>query len=129
VATTNKIKLNLDTDQRAGDQVLQVRELSKAFGDKKLWKDIGFFVKRGERIGIIGPNGAGKTTIAGSAARPDESRPWRHQMGRESDDGLLRPEAGSIRPRQHGAGGSRRRSRGGHLKEVRDVLAMMLFPQ
>src|SRR3984957_8678136 len=57
------IRLSIDTDQRAGDQVLMVRDLSKSFGTKTLWQNIGFFVKRGERIGIIGPNGSGKTTM------------------------------------------------------------------
>jgi len=62
VTEDRKIRLSLQTDQRAGDQVLKVRELSKAYDSKVLWKDIGFRVE-GERIGIIGPNGSGKTTL------------------------------------------------------------------
>ena len=58
-----KINLSLDTDQRAGDQVLRVRELSKSFDDKRLWERRRLDVTRGERIGIIGPNGSGKTTL------------------------------------------------------------------
>ena len=63
VQAQRHIHLSLNTDQRAGDQVLGVRDLSKAYGPKQLWKSIKFDIKRAERIGIIGPNGSGKTTL------------------------------------------------------------------
>ena len=42
--------------------VLQVKNLSKKYGDKEVVKGISFDVKAGEVFGILGPNGAGKTT-------------------------------------------------------------------
>src|SRR5205814_3225192 len=63
VQNTRQMHVALSTDQRAGDRVLDVRELSKSYEPKKLWQDVTFQVLRGERIGIIGPNGAGKTTL------------------------------------------------------------------
>jgi ABC-2 type transport system ATP-binding protein len=42
--------------------VLQVRNLSKRFGDFTAVKDISFALKPGEILGLLGPNGAGKTT-------------------------------------------------------------------
>ncbi|MDB5294555.1 MAG: ATPase componens of transporter with duplicated ATPase domain [Phycisphaerales bacterium] len=57
------VSLKLSTEQRAGDQVLQIRELAKGYGGTTLWDVEKIDVKRGERIGIIGPNGSGKTTM------------------------------------------------------------------
>lgn len=63
VDARKKIRLAIGTDQRAGDQVLQVKELSKAYDGRVLWQDAAFALRRGDRVGIIGPNGSGKTTL------------------------------------------------------------------
>lgn len=42
--------------------ILEVKDLEKSYGGKKVVKGISFSVKRGEVFGILGPNGAGKTT-------------------------------------------------------------------
>jgi ABC-2 type transport system ATP-binding protein len=42
--------------------ILEVKKLSKTYGDKEVVKGISFEVKYGEVFGILGPNGAGKTT-------------------------------------------------------------------
>lgn len=43
--------------------VLQLRNVSKAFGGLKAVQEVSFDVANGEILGIIGPNGAGKTTL------------------------------------------------------------------
>src|SRR3954453_9720512 len=63
VDTQQKINLSLNNTLRAGDRVLQIRGLSKSFGEIKLWENIEVEIARGERIGIIGHNGSGKTTL------------------------------------------------------------------
>jgi energy-dependent translational throttle protein EttA len=61
--------------QRLGDRVIELRGVSKGYGDRLLMENVSFVVPAGAIVGIIGPNGAGKTTlfrmIAGLEA-PDE---------------------------------------------------------
>ena len=47
----------------SGREVLHVEGLSKAFGEKVLFDDLGFDLRRGEHVALIGSNGTGKTTI------------------------------------------------------------------
>lgn len=42
--------------------MIEVKNLSKSYGDKKAVKSISFNVEKGEILGLLGPNGAGKTT-------------------------------------------------------------------
>lgn len=57
--------------------MLEVRELSKAFGGLKAVDKASLDVRAGEIVGLIGPNGAGKTTLFASIAgfhKPDAGR-------------------------------------------------------
>lgn len=56
-------ELYIPPGQRLGDKVLEVNNLSKAFGDKSLIENLTFSVPKGSIVGIIGGNGAGKTTF------------------------------------------------------------------
>ena len=46
-----------------GDEVLGIRNLSKAYGEKPLFEGISLKVEGGERIALIGDNGTGKSTL------------------------------------------------------------------
>jgi branched-chain amino acid transport system permease protein len=52
-----------DRSATPGDVILEVRNLSRAFGGLKAVQDVSFKLRRNEILGIIGPNGAGKTTL------------------------------------------------------------------
>ncbi len=49
--------------ERLGDLVVEVKNLTKGFGERLLIDNFSFSLPRGGIVGIIGPNGAGKTTL------------------------------------------------------------------
>ena len=46
-----------------GDEVMQVRDMDKSFGDRQLFHGVDLRVEGGERIALIGDNGTGKSTL------------------------------------------------------------------
>lgn len=60
---TKAIRLTLEPLIQSGNDVLEVENLSKSFGDNHLFADINIDIKRGEKVALIGSNGTGKTTI------------------------------------------------------------------
>ena len=59
----SEMHMTLTPSVISGNDVLRVEGLSKAYDQKKLFQDISFEIKRGERVALIGQNGTGKTTI------------------------------------------------------------------
>ena len=45
------------------DIIIDIKHISKSFGDKKVLDDINLYVKKGEFITLLGPSGCGKTTM------------------------------------------------------------------
>ena len=61
--TDEKVQIHIPPGPRLGDQVFDVENLSKGFGDKLLIEDLSFSLPPAGIVGVIGGNGAGKTTL------------------------------------------------------------------
>lgn len=57
------LKWKLPPVPASGEDVLNVRELSKGYGEKELFRKVDLQIRRGEKMALIGPNGCGKTTL------------------------------------------------------------------
>lgn len=62
VENNTDIKINY-VGTRLGKKIVEIKNLSKSFGDRQLIKDFSYIFTKEDRIGIVGPNGAGKTTF------------------------------------------------------------------
>ena len=58
-----KLEIFIPNGPRLGNKVIVAQHVSKAFGDKVLFKDLNFTLPPNGIVGVIGPNGAGKTTL------------------------------------------------------------------
>lgn len=77
-SNSKNAKIMFEPRVRSGNDVIFIEELSKSY-DKKLFQDISFDIKQGDKVALLGPNGIGKTTLL------------------KIITGLVKPDSGCVR--------------------------------
>ena len=76
--------------------MLQLINLSLAFGGQELFRNLNWHIRRGDRVGLVGPNGAGKTTLFRLLTGQLEPDAGRVQRDRDLSIGYLPQEGIEI---------------------------------
>ena len=80
-----------------GQEIIEVKNLTKKFGDFTAVDDISFSVQSGERFAFLGPNGAGKSTTTDTpTATPRMVRLERSLLERSVSEAMRRPSVSAI---------------------------------
>lgn len=78
------IRINFKVDKTPGRVLVELKHVSKAFGDNVIIKNSSIEIDRGDKIALIGANGKGKTTllriIAGIENFTSGERKWGHNV-------------------------------------------------
>ena len=76
-----KMEVRFGEREFRGDEVLTIKGLTKSFGDRTLFSNLGLEVAGGERIALLGDNGSGKTTLLKILLGEEEPDTGKVRMG------------------------------------------------
>lgn len=62
-SNNERVKFKFTSQLEGGNDVMIIKDLKKAFGDKTLFSDVNLLLKKKECVFVLGPNGCGKSTF------------------------------------------------------------------
>jgi ABC transport system ATP-binding/permease protein len=69
---TDELSIQIEVS-RLGSKIVELHNISKAYGSKVLFEQFNYKFKKGERVGVVGKNGAGKSTFIKIITGEEES--------------------------------------------------------
>ncbi|MCI0448880.1 MAG: ATP-binding cassette domain-containing protein [Chlorobi bacterium] len=112
----------------SGRKVLELKNVSKSYGDNLVLKAVDLEIERGEKIGLVGPNGAGKSTLARIIRGTEEIQQGKRKLGHKVDlEYYSQHQADSLDPSNTVLGILDSVAEGDIRKQLRTILGSFLF--
>jgi ATP-binding cassette subfamily F protein 3 len=89
-------RIKFEVSIKSGNDVLHIENLSKSFGEKKLFEELSLDMKRSEKIALIGENGRGKTTLFNILLNKIESDAGTVVLGKNVNIGYYDQEQSNL---------------------------------
>ena len=96
-----ELQLFIPPGPRLGNLVIEMKDVSKVFGDRILVENVTFNLPPGGVIGIIGPNGAGKTTLFRMIAGEEQPTSGTIRIGDTVKLGYMNQSRDSLDPEKN----------------------------
>ena len=122
-----KMHLRFKPKMRGGDEILELRQLAKSYGERVLFEGISLFVRRGQKVAIVGPNGCGKTTLLKVALGLEPASDGSVRLGRSVEVGYYSQEQNLSRSENTVMAEFREVVPDATPAEARNLLAKFLF--
>lgn len=126
-----KLEIFIPNGPRLGDKVIEVQNVSKAFGDKLLFENLSFSLPPAGIVGVIGPNGAGKTTLFRMIMGLEQADAGNFEVGETVKVGYVDQQHAEIDPEKSVweviSGGNEQIAMGGKLINSRAYVSRFNF--
>lgn len=96
-----KMHIKFPDPPHSGKNVLNIEELSKSYGDKKVINDLDLHLEKGEKLVIAGKNGAGKSTLLRIVSGIDNDYTGKIKLGTDVKIGYFSQDHGEYLNPEH----------------------------
>lgn len=112
----------------SGRMIIELKKISKSYGDNLVLKDVDLEIERGDKIGLVGVNGAGKSTLARIIRGTEEIQHGKRKMGVGVElEFYSQHQADTLDPKNNVLGTLDSVATGDIRKQLRTMLGSFLF--
>ena len=122
-----RFALRLPHPPRSGRVPVELRRVSKAFGNTEVFRELDLTVERGHRLALVGPNGAGKSTLIRLLAGEEPADAGERELGHNTRIAWYGPDRHDLDPERTVHQTMADAAPLAMLPEVRNILGAFLF--